>query len=412
MKKNINKSDKGVALITTVVLLFAVMIIVLTGAQLISTSFKETKFHQNFVAEAENVARAGLVDTVSWFRRQGDVVRSGVPPTNPTWEDGAFHPIQIDTDAVHSATIDESIGLVKEYQLNEARTKWARYEIKRQQDTPDIDPLAVHDITHQRVPNHQKGEGLAWSIVSTGYVYRKISIGKFTSPPDVIISKARVSTEIRRINLNNPACAVAVYDGGSGGTYNVKVNKNGRILGGNNGIGCARYSGDNAPSVDSNGILSGLPQSDTTSNDLSVISIFGVSELELKSMADRYDVTVTTPMPDMSLIYIDGNATFDVSKPLRSSGILYIKGDLTIAELSNSLYSGLIYVTGDATIGTPCLIMGCLIVKGKLSLSSSGATDVAEICYDSQILVDVRNRVCQYRENKSISHSFKPMTGL
>jgi len=391
------------------VLLFAVMIIVLTGAQLISTSFKETKYQQNFVAEAENVARAGIVDTISWFRRQSTVVKSGPSPTPPHWIDEPFNP-KYDADPTKSYTIDENIGLVKEYQLSENGVKWARYEIKRQTN-PAVAPYdsnAVHDITGSRIPSKQDGDGLAWSIVSTGYVYRKVGTGPFTSPPDILISRAKVSTEIRRIDITRPENSAVIV----GNANNVVINKNGRIRGGISNAGIARKSG--SPTIDTRGEVTGNPPVAPANGtyDLSVIGIFGISDLELRSLADRCEVVFSTPIPDMSLIYINGNATFTESKPLRSSGILIINGDLTIEEHSNSLYSGLIYITGNAVINTPCLISGCLIVNGSLTLSSSSATDVAEIDYDESWINTVIQQVCQYRENKSLTHTFKLIQGM
>ena len=111
----------------------------------------------------------------------------------------------------------------------------------------------------------------------------------------------------------------------------------------------------------------------------------------------------------MSLIYISGDAVFTVAHPLRSSGILFVQGNLTISVGSNSTYSGLIYVTGTATINDPAYISGCVVAYGGLTLSRSGATDVAEIQYDAGILDMVRQQICQYREMKS---TYRVSTGL
>jgi len=412
--KSYKSFNKGSALVVAIMLLFVITILVAVGSQLIETSFKEMKLQQSYILQAENVARAGLVDAIAWFRRQStQPVKSGVPPAPGCWEDGAFNP-KTSTDPAHCDTIDESIGLVKEYQLSETGLLWARYEVKRQTNpaVAPYDPHAVHDITAERLhTGEQKGEGLVWYIESVGYVYRRKDSSKaFNVSPNEVIGKARVSTEIRRISLRLPAeCAYIVNNGGgySASSRKVKIYKNGRIIGGSN-IGCGRVSGYQ-PYLYSGSTVTGNPPYQSGLENPTVSYVLGVSTSELKTMADYLVNSVSelpSQLPDMSLIYVNGNAVFTKTHPLRSSGILFVQGDLTIYEDSNSLYSGLIYVTGTATIYDPCLISGCLIAYNGLNLSRANSTDVAEIDYDSSILSSVRQQICQYRENKAAYQVF------
>ena len=410
------------ALVTTVMLLFAVMILVLTGAQLISTSFKETKYQQNVYGEAENIAKAGLIDTISWFRRQvPQPVRSGVPPAfdpgKDNWIDGAFQPT-----IESKSTIDGNIGLVKEYQLSENGTKWARYEVRRQTGTisgnpAPYDPFAVHDITAQRVQGKENGEGLVWSIVSTGYVWHKLSPLNVNEhyTPDKMISKIKVSTEIRRIDLNLANCACIVQDSGSGGTFNINIYKNGRLSRGNNpaNSACGKFIGTNSPN-NSGGELSGTTQ--TILANPNVEFVFGMSTTTLESFAahtanDVTDLPYTSDgkLPEMTFMFIDGNANFDTAHPLDSSGILFVKGNLSIAESPNNRYSGLIYVTGTSTIYSQTSITGCIVAyKGLVLSNPSGLSpDVSEITYDETILDSVKEQICGYHENKSATHTYK-----
>ena len=307
--------------------------------------------------------------------------------------------------------------------MSESDLRWARYEVKRQTD-PAVGPYdthAVHDITGERLhtgdPSEQNGEGLVWYIESTGYVFRRHDDTKpYNISPNEVVAKARVSTEIRRLKLQLPAeCAYIVKDGGSWWWWwnrKVKIYKNGRIIGGDK-IGCGRVSGLQ-PLVYSGGIVTGSPRFQSGLDDPTPNYVFGVSTSDLKSLADYAVDSVSSlpfPLPDMSLIYIDGNATFNSSKPLRSSGILFVNGNLTISAESNSLFNGLIYVTGNATIYDPCLISGCVIAYTGLILSRSLSTDVAEIDYDSSILNSVRQQICQYRENRSVYRVFSGISG-
>ncbi|MDD5687166.1 MAG: hypothetical protein PHE88_04955 [Elusimicrobia bacterium] len=394
---NNHKSNKGVALLTVVVLLFAVMILILTGAQLITNSYRESKQQQNTVAEAENVAKSGLVDAISWFKRQEaqPVHNSSHSPLH-SWEDGAFNPKEVKLD-----TIDENMGLVKEYELSENGIRWARYEVKRQSET--IVPDAAQDITAERFNGtEQKGDGLAWSIVSTGYVYRRKAAIPFNIFPNEIVAKCKMSTEIIRMNLQIPACAFIVKDGGTAGHETVNLFPNGRINGGSSGTACGRFLGQ--PPLLSGGTVIGSSLYSVVLNDPTIKYVLGISTIELKSLADFTVGSVNSlpnPLPDMSLIYIDGDATFDLSRPLKASGVLVVNGNLTVSAGSSSLFSGLIYVSGTITINPPCDITGCVIAYSGLTLNNLSTSDITEIDYDNNILTAVRQRICQYRENKS-----------
>jgi len=400
-------------------IIFVVMILVPIGAQLMVNSFRESKIQQKSIAEAENVARAGLQDAISWFKRQSrQPVCSGAPPSYQPWEDGAFDP-KYSTSTYLSDTKDESIGLVKEDQLT--GSLWYRYEVKRQTN-PAIapyDPHAVHDITAERLHSgEQKGDGLVWYIESTGYVFRRKDLDKkFNEPPNELLGKSIVSTEIRRLNLNLPACACITYDMGSGSIYNVVINENG-IIDGQKQYGIGYSIGSNSAKL--NGVSPKTGKIATPNQYLgglsnpTVLFILGVSSTELKNMAD-YSVTSVNALPaklkDMSLVYIDGNADFNSSHQLSGSGIVFVNGNMTVAANSNCLYRGLVYVAGTATINEPATISGCLVAYKGLTLSRANALDIASIEYDLASITNIRQQVCLYRENKSVSRMYAGASG-
>ena len=407
------RTSRGSALTIALIFFIVVTILIVAGYKLITTSYLESKFQETTVLQAENVARAGLVDAISWFRRQPkQPVRKG---TTYAWADGAFYP-RTSTDPAHCDTINETIGLVKEYQLSESGALWARYEVKRQPSPGAYDIHAVHDITGERMHtggiDDYNGAGVVWYIESTGYIYRrKSSASAYNVSPNQVVGKARVSTEIRRITVNPPSeSAFFVNSGGTSSNRTVNIYDNGRINGGSK-IGCSSMPPSRSPKLYGSGYYSSY-QVLYASAAVTSTYVFGVSTSDLKALAD-YDVknssALPSDMPDMALIYIDGNAIFDASRPLRASGIMFVNGDLTITAGSNSLFSGFIYVTNNAYIYAPCLISGCVIAYNGLTLSATGATDVAEIDYDGGILSSVRQQICQYRENKAI---YRVFTGL
>jgi len=379
------------------------MVILLAMYQGLTTSVKETRFQLRYAGQAENVARAGLIDAINWFRRQ-----ESQPVCNISNPDSAFNP-KYSTNTAQSDTIDESIGIVKEYVLSENDKIWARYEVKKQSTGP-YDPHAVHDITGERIEGHQNGEGLCWYIESAGYVFiRRSTSVAFNQPPNEIIGRARVATEIRRLDLSLPAdAAYFVNDGGSSGSRTVEIFSQGRVIGENN-IGCARYSGEK-PRVYSGGQVTGSPKYQNWVGPPTCSSIFGVEEDELKNLADYYVNSVSelpSEYPSMALVFIDNSATFDATHKLRGGGILYVNGDLTLESGSNTLFSGLIYVTGKIYIYGPALISGAVV--GYEGMELRGAGDVAQIEFDNTILDSVRQQICQYRELRS---AYRTFTGI
>jgi len=400
------------AAILIVVFLLAIMAMIPVGMQLVTISRRDTQHNLKILAQADQVARAGLVDAIAWFKRQPiQPVRSSANPIEYPYPDAAFFP-RTSTDPVTSATLDESVGLVKEYSVSEVSWLWARYEIKRQQDPSanPHDPRAVHDLTESSVDGFSAGDGLAWYIESAGYVYRlKDSSLPFNQPPNEIIAISRASTEIRRLAVALPVnAAVIVTD-----RVNVTVNSNGRITG-NNDAGLGYYTGSSGPTISGVGAeVSGTPATidmdgPASNGSLTPQTIFGVTESDLRLMADWMVTTVTQLPPDypaMAVVYINGNATFDNSRKLRGGGILYVDGNLTIDSGSNTLFGGAIYVTGNLIINGPTLISGSILCEGSVTLSGSG--DVSQVQFDNNILNSVRQQVAQYRENKATTFAFQ-----
>ena len=231
-------SQKGSALIMASIFMIVATYLVTIGAKLVSDTNKQAKQRELFVGEAENVARAGLIDAKAWFIRQtangglvfgntSSSVTVGMTPTvNPSYTsaDQAFNPIYNASNPQGSDTSEPNFGIVQEYPLDQAVTSkatyWARYEIKRQ-PTGAYDPTAVHDVTGKRNDSYINGDGLVWNIISTGYVYKRMDRSTAGTPATwvypynygvttgdfgktKIIAKAQFSTEIRKLSLIMP----------------------------------------------------------------------------------------------------------------------------------------------------------------------------------------------------------------
>lgn len=393
-----------------IVAMIAILALVPVSMQFLKVSAQTTQAQINFTAQANNVARAGLTDAISWFRRQAtQPVRSSADPVAFPWPDAAFFPRE-STSTATSDTIDETIGLVKEYPITDSNFLWARYEVLRQPDTSTntVNSHAVHDITALRCEGHSAGEGLAWYIESAGIVYRRKSAAvAYNVAPNQVVGRARVSTEIRRLALTLPTNAAVIVSSRTA----VSLQNFSRVVGGTS-AGVAYYCGNSGPSTSGGATYTGTPNRiDVDGNGncgtFDIQSILGVTENELKLMAD---ITVQSlsdlqiDYPSMAVVFINGNATFDSTRALRGGGILYVKGNLTLDTTSNTLFSGFIFVTGNLNMEGPSLVSGAVAVKGSVTLNGTG--DVAEIDYDSSILDSVRQQVAQYRENKATTYTF------
>jgi len=400
------KTIKGQIIIYALLLISALLVFIPIAGQLISLSAKDTRMQLNYVARADNIAKAGLIDAISWFKRQ--TVQPVKGNGYYSYADAAFYPRESSGD-----TDDEDIGLVRDYQLSDDGLLWARYEVRRQKDPTSnpYDPQAVHDITDQRT-SESVGEGWVWYIESHGYVYKRLdATKKYNEAPNKIIASARVATEIRRLLLKLPVNAACIVNyGGTSSNRKIRVYANGRLVGGSNAVGVARVSGYSAY-IQTGGTVSGNPAQQSGIDNPTTEYVFGVTQAELKTLADFAVDSVNNlpnPLPTMSLIYINSSATFDSNRRLRGGGILYINGDLTVNSSSNTLYTGLIYVAGKTTIYGPALISGAVISLNGIDISGSG--DVAEVDFDEDALNSVRQQLAFYRENKAAYFTFTALT--
>jgi len=429
--------QRGAALVLVLLALVIVAGLITTGVITLLNNRNISTLQLRTHGQAASVAVAGLVDTLSWFRRQGQPVR-----------EREFHPLYVwptinDTD-------DESIGLVREFEISADLQLFGRYEVRRnpfplyhppageQHDYPPPSVHAARDISYimginPEPPDYESDPyaqdiGWAWSLHSVGYIFKKkaqnYTPADFYSVKPVpnddpnytpteddyrykinksavkVLARAVVGTEIRRLVLQPPgSAAICAHRADL-----VYLRNRSKILGGENGAGLIYPPDTGSPHLYSGHELSGNParQSvDPYEDDIS--DVFGkLEKSDIRAMADVYVTSVDDlpeQLPYFSFVYIEGNATFTSSHRLRGTGVLFVNGNLTLSDSSNSFYSGLIYVDGNYLQYAPSMVSGTIIVTGTVDIQGSG--DYSEVDFDQDIIDRVRNMMGHYRFSRA-----------
>lgn len=357
--------------------LMLAILVVATMFTLIATSFiflqqAKVSIHRQLSYDGQtlNAAQAGLIDGISWFRRQQ------VQPV------GSFSPVRdLSSSPPINDTDDASIGLVREYEISDLGNVWGRYEVR---------VTETDDVSDKRGKN---STGAVWELTSHGIVYvRRDESQSFDQYPNSVITRAVARSEIQRLTLVPPANAAINAQRGDA----VNTQSKTRVFG-NGNVGIAYPPSTGSPVV--GGLLAGSPtQSNASPYNDSILSVFGVTRQELVGMADvRVSSVSDLPpqIPDMAIVVINGNATFDSARPLRGVGVLVVFGSLTIASNSASVFNGLIYVEDDYVQGAPSSVTGSIIVGGDVDIN--GASDFSEVNYDGGILTQIQRHLGQYR---------------
>jgi hypothetical protein len=383
--------ERGAALIMSLFFMIVTVGIVFTGVLIEKANRDKTRTNFRLNSQANQFARAGLTEAVSWYRRQTSQPVAGFEPVVDMQSD----PPIIDSD-------EPDLGIVREFRI-EGKI-WGRYEVwKEWADDPVEERRAwrarmqCQDVSPQR---HTGSGGTSWRLRSLGYVFeREDREVRFDEAPNRVVAVEILETEIVRRRLAPPGqSALTVGDGNS-----AHVNTYGRIEGGTDGSGIYYPAGSGRPTTGPNNQrrVTGNPALSQAPGpiDLSPEAVFGVSYSELKASADhvvtdRRDIPV--PIGDMATVVIESaSVTFDRDTPLLGSGIVYVKGNCSIIAGSNSRFSGLLYVEGNLIVRAPSEIEGAAIVTGNFNIQGSG--DYATIRYSDEVLNALRQSIGQYR---------------
>ena len=338
----------------------------------------ETEFR--CLGQARNVARAGLIDAFSWFRRQSS---QPVTAFAPVRDENADPPV-LDTE-------NPEIGLVRQFEIS--GDIWARYEVKKLDlKNPK---LQVRDVSLFR---GLTGLGQAWFLGSRGVVFRRVDEERdFNEKPNHVLGTAKAFTEIRRMTLAPPGEAALNASRGDRVTLTTRT----RLIGGD---GAAVVYPLGTGNVTVQGEISGSPAlAPVASYDASEEAVFGMPLAQLKSLADDIitnPAEFPSPIPRDSLLIMQGDLTFNDLLPLRGTGVLYVQGNLVVDSSPKNFFNGMLYVTGNLTFRAPSLLRGTIVCRGTVCVEGSG--DYAEIEYDSSVLSGLMVTMGQYRISKAI----------
>jgi hypothetical protein len=371
-------SERGAALVIVVFACTLILLLLMIALTVTRMSGKTVARQLSSQGQAMSAASAGLTEGLSWFIRQKQQpvvafdpvvdpggVCSHVPPHVPPAYDSE----------------DPATGIVRSFEITQLGKVWGRYAVKRS---------AVVDVSTRR---GKPQAGTIWQVESEGVVYVRNDSAKAPDvSPNFVIAKRVMRADIQRLGLALPANAAVSSTSGK----NINVIKPSRVQGGAAGIGTAYPPLTGPPK--GTGTISGNPAQATTNSSFTIDTVFGVSLNELTSMADIVvddESQLPNPLPDMKLIVVRGNATFNGARPFQGSGIFVVLGNLILNPQSNAFYSGVIWVGGTFQATPPGIINGSVIASGGQA-HFAGGSDVFECNYDAAILDQLRQQLGNY----------------
>lgn len=382
--------EKGQALIATIIGISLVLLLLLTAITVTQLSNKVIARRLTYQGQALNAAQAGIIDALSWFRRQ-----TAQPVT-------AFAPkLDLTANPPVNDTEDPTIGIVRTFDISTTARLKGRYEVRIGNAAAGT---GVLDITSQM---NKTGAGTVWQLESIGYVWVDNDDTKaFNQSPNIVLSTQTVRSQIQRLTVSLPEGGAGLFVGKNG---SVTVGGQGRIKGGL-GVGLA-YGSTGRPVNVAAGTTTGTPAkraNSTAAYDFG--SVFNVTQQELLGLADVQASKMSDlpqPLPSMSLVVMKGNAAFTAARPLTGSGIFVVLGDLSVTGPTNSDFNGVIYCTGNFTMDQPSLLSGAAIVAngnatGNASVGNGAGSDIAEIDYDPSMLTQINQQMAEYRFSRAM----------
>jgi hypothetical protein len=398
-----NRRERGAALIITMLAIMMIATAISAGVILLEQSSKASKHIFEARDQAYGVSRAGLIDAMSWFRRQ---TTQPVTLFAPNRDLTAIPPIN-ETDNV-------AVGLVRNYAIT--ASVWARYEVRL-----SAMDLGVTDVTTARgLPG--TGPGTIWQITSHGYVFHRNyknpadpsnnpwnedeewdnvghkPLGNDTDGTNQLVAYVSLETEIRRLTIIPPGTAAVCVSNGSSATLGARS----RVQGGD-GAGLLYSTSSGTPSL--SGALTGSPTHAALAGYVDDWqNVFGMPLQDLLAMPDvkvRDVDDLPEKLPDYSLTYYQGDVVFNAAHPLTApAAVLIVDGNLTIDSSSNSSFNGFIYVRGNYIQRAPSIISGTIAVRGTCNISGLG--DYSEVNADDTLINVIMQKMGQYRLSQAI----------
>ncbi|GEM_PF-5299762 len=435
MDKVSSSQEKGYLLYTVALGMLIILAMLMFISVTLHSNTKNRSQQWAYHGMAMNMARAGLIETLSWLRRNPNANREDGNYrvfefldycNEPTHKESRLNIIDEPyfkrnprrCSSNHQwrtpASLNPYIGIVREIHLE--KDLYGRFEVW------DDDLV---NVTHS---------GDLWKVRAIGILCKKKApdtnfhgvLGDLLEhqngvAPEVLADKGDVEvlssvvmeTEFRKLTIKPPAAALLVS--ARRGSWIYLKNKV-RLIGPGNEGSAVQYQKNMGHAFTSGNVeIQGFNENSTTHGGqnfgATTEDIFGVDKNTLSSLADisvNSFADLPNPLPQMKLVYLQGNANFTTAKPLQGSGVLFVDGNIKITGTGHS-YSGLICSTGSFTNTAITTFYGSIVAGIEMSMffmspviNISGlGSDFSEFYYDPMILKDVATRLGVYRMNRS-----------
>ncbi len=327
---------------------------------------KLKKSGENYDLRAYEVAKAGLIDTLYYFRKQ-----SSQPVLN-------FSPTSSDSE-------DPSIGIVNSLSIiSNTNNIVGRYIVNKN---------LVKDVSLL----YNKPAGTIWEIISEGQIINRARNNE-------IIADKKLAVLIRRISISIPYESTVIW----GFANKINLQSRTRMVSSNPASNISSIIGSGSPTVNNNNQNALLPNTinyvDNYYDNVSINNIFGITINELKGMSD-YIVNNVNDFPNSfkyKIIYIPSSNTALTLSNVNGSGIIITQRSLTFQNYIN--FSGIIYVMNNANLvfNCPGTILGTIIndkdsTNSTLTFNNTSGSDFLLVQYDRSIIQKLRNIIGNYR---------------
>lgn len=380
------ESERGAALIIVIFASTLILLLLMTALTITWTSNRTVARQLQSQGQAMSTANAGLTEALSWFVRQR---QQPVTAFDPVVDPGGVCPHVPAHDPPAFDSEDPAAGIVRSFEITSRGRVWGRYEVRRDD---------VRDVSLRRGKTQP---GMIWQLESEGIVYVRNDAAKGPNvSPNFVLARRTMRVDIQRLGLRPPKNQWAAISARRGNWITL-INPS-RIQGGAQPGAAYPISTGSPTGSGTSGISSTIQLSGVSATDWSIGQVFGVTTNELIAMADVVvddESQLPNPLPDMALVVVRGNATFNVNRKFQGSGVFVVLGNLICNPQSNAYYSGVVWVGGNFVMTPPGTINGMVIANGNAQIA--GGSDVAEINYDSAIIDQVRLQMGNYLYSRS-----------
>lgn len=387
-------AEAGLALVLGVMFTIIAMGLVVSGTLSLRAHRVKTETNFRLYGQAQQFARAGLIEVLGWFRKQ---TAQPVLALNPVLDMAATPPV-IDTQ-------EPLIGITREFQIS--GTVWGRYEVWKKWDA---DPVPARRAWRQRVQcedvstaRGSAGAGNVWLVRSVAYVFSRTDAAKaYNVAPNRVLGSAILETELRRLTLSPPGAAAVCCGTPGGSSVRDKVN----IQGAGRSAVYYRRVGTTTITVSGGAVTQGgvTSNSGTTVYDDSVQAVFGVSEDELRGLADdriTNQAEFPRPVPRQTLCFVEvPTLDLTMARRLEGNAIVYVRGNVNFQTGNQSYFTGFLFVNGNLTMRETAEFNGTIVCTGTVDIR--GNADWINITYDDEALNTLRTEIGQYRLSGAI----------